>query len=164
MACIPPGTVLRNYIIESGSGSDGFSIVYLARHSRSRVPYTPGCGIRASVASKRLLHHLALERYRESPPLSGAMARVLRSHARHAKGRARQALAPRQLTAISNELKDLDRSGESTDNKPLIDPAYPRLADRVWHYAEMLIRKGHLPSSLFDAARINQREDEGSGQ
>ena len=29
---LPPGTVLRDYVIESELGSGGFSIVYLARH------------------------------------------------------------------------------------------------------------------------------------
>lgn len=33
---LPPGTVLRDYIIESELGSGGFSIVYLARHHLNR--------------------------------------------------------------------------------------------------------------------------------
>lgn len=48
---LPPGTVLRDYVIESELGSGGFSIVYLARHSRSRAPYTPGYAAYEQVSS-----------------------------------------------------------------------------------------------------------------
>ena len=35
---LPPGTVLRDYVIESELGSGGFSIVYLARHTSKCRP------------------------------------------------------------------------------------------------------------------------------
>ncbi len=77
---LPPGTVLRDYVIESELGSGGFSIVYLARHHlksdwlyaikeflpaelATRAP--DGTGVRLLKAESRVAFEDGLRRFRD---------------------------------------------------------------------------------------------------